>query len=211
MSMTIPQFEGNSHKGKTMSGSEPPKIEPVVSKKPLITKKKWSILDCFYNTSEKSFGEYFVQDLLVPNVNKMIGTVLHEAVTKIFGVGHGFGPTSPYHYTNWGWGSNPNYVNYSAQSTASAMQKTTPQRPQAGTDLGSYAMQTREDAENVLEGLEAYIEQYDVVPVSAFFSLIGVTAPYTYNDYGWSSLAEAKVISVGNGFAIHFPKPVRIR
>lgn len=207
---TIPQFEGNSHKGRTIGGLEPPKIEPVVEKKPLIAKKKWSILDCFYNTSEKNFGEYFVQDLLVPNVNKMIGTVLHEVVTKVFGVDNGFGPTTPYHFTNgWSWSSNPNYVNYSAQSTASQQNK--PSKPQAGSDLGSYAMQTREDAERVLEGLEAYIEQYDVVPVSAFFSLIGVTAPYTYNDYGWNSLAEARVVSVGNGFAIHFPRPVRIR
>lgn len=206
---SIPTFEGNSYKGR--SETSVPKIEPVVKKKPLIAKKKWSILDCFYNTSEKSFGEYFIQDLLIPNVNKMIGTVLHETVTKIFGVGSGFGPSSPYHYTNgWGWSSNPNYVNYSSVSS-NPQQSNQSQKPQAGTDLSSYAMQTREDAERVLEGLEAYIEQYDVVPVSAFFSLIGVTAPYTYNDYGWNSLAEARVVSVGNGFAIHFPKPVRIR
>ena len=205
----IPQFEGNSHKGR-MENSVP-KLEPVVSKKPLVTKKKWSILDCFYNTSEKGFCEWLVQDLVIPNVNRMVGTILHETVTKIFGVGSGFGPTAPYHYTNgWCWSSNPNYINYSAQSTSTVQQPKQP-KPQAGSDLSSYAMQTREDAERVLEGLEAYIEQYDVVPVSAFFSLIGVTAPYTYNDYGWNSLTEARVVSMGNGFAIHFPRPVRIK
>lgn len=205
------EFQGNSFKGRAMA-SEIPKIEPVVSQRPLVNKKKWRLIDSLNKSTDKTFGEWVVQDIVAPNVQRFIGVTLQSIISQVFGVGGGQTFSNPYHYTNGWWNNGPMYTNYSAQSVQNQQNKPNiPPKPQAGTDLSSYAMCTREDAERVLEGLDTYLETYDAVPVSAFFSLIGVTAPYTYNDYGWTNLSEARVVSVGNGFAIRFPKPVRIK
>ena len=203
------EFEGNSFKSRReQTPKERVKLEAVVSEKPVIGKKKWRLIDCFYTPSDKSLPEYIVQDLIIPNVNRAIGTVLHGIVTKIFGVGTGSGPIYRPMNDWWGGSRGESYVEYSAR-TAQTRQK--PQQPTVSTDLESYALRSREDAERVLEGLDAYLETYDNVPVSAFFELIGITSPYTYNDYGWVNLAEAKVVTTENGYAIRFPRPVRIR
>ena len=208
--MPEPQFQGNSFKSRREADSGiRQKLDVVVSEKPVVGKKKWRLIDCFYTPSDKSLTEYVVEDLVIPNVKRAVGTVLHGIVTKIFGVGIGNG--NPFRATNdwWNSGRGESYVEYSAR--ASSTPKSTPIQPSASTDLESYALRTREDAERVLEGLDTYLEQFDVVPVSAFFELIGVTAPYTYNDYGWTNLANAKVIINENGYSIRFPKPVRIK
>lgn len=205
-----PQFEGNSFKFRKETEQNRPKIQPVVSEKPVVGKKKWRLIDCFYTPSDKSLKEYFIQDLVIPNVNKAIGMTLHGIVTKIFGVGTGSG--NPFRVMNdWSYGPRgESYVEYSARA-AKTPSRAQQQQPHVSTDLESYALRTREDAERVLEGLDAYLETYDAVPVSAFFELIGVTAPYTYHDYGWTNLAEAKVIITENGYSIRFPRPVRIK
>lgn len=205
------EFKGNSFKGRSAE-SDGPKIEPVVSQRPIVNKKKWRLIDALNKSPDKNFGEWVIQDIVVPNMNKMIGMTLQSIISQIFGVGGGPGWGNTYHYTNGWWNNGPAYTNYSAQSVQGPQNKQqAQQRPQAGTDLSSYVMRTREDAEMVLEGLDTYLETYDAVPVSAFFSLIGVTAPYTYNDYGWMNLSEAKVVPSVGGFSIHFPKPVRLK
>lgn len=209
------QFEGNSLKSRrSVDGQKHDKLQPVVTERPIVTKKKLRILDCLYS-SDKPFGEYIIEDLVIPNAKRMAATVLHDIVSKVFGGGFA-NDRLGYRFTNSWWGDKWNdgsYVEYSSKSinkpAGSSQQK--PIAQQASTDLESYSMRSREDAESVLEGLEAYIETYDAVPVSAFFELIGITAPYTYNDYGWTNLADTKVISTPNGYSIRFPKPIRIR
>lgn len=203
------KFEGNSFKSRREAVESRPKMESVVSEKPVVTKKKWRLIDCFYTPSDKSLTEYFLQDLLIPNVTKAVGTTLHGIITKIFGVGTGYG--SSYRAMNdWLGGRGESYVEYAAR-TAKSQSKPQIQQPHVSTDLETYALRSREDAERVLEGLETYLETYNVVPVSAFFELIGVTAPYTYHDYGWTNLAESKVMVSENGYTIRFPKPTRIK
>lgn len=208
------QFEGNSFKSRMASqDKKPEKLEAVVSEKPIVSRKKLRILDCLYNSSEKPFGEYLVQDLIIPNAKRMASTVLHDMVTKVFGSGfgtdrYGFRPLNGWWNDRW---RDDSYIEYSSRSSAKPVASQQPKQPQASTELESYTLRTRDDAERVLEGLEAYLETYDAVPVSAFFELIGITAPYTYNDYGWTNLAEARVVSVSNGYSIRFPRPIRIR
>ena len=205
----IPQFEGNSFKSRREADMVVPKMKPVVSEKPVVGKKKWRLIDCFYTPSDKSLKEYVVQDLIIPNVKRATGTVLHGIVTKIFGVGPGSG--NLFRAVNdWGYGVRGEpYVEYSARAKSTSREQQ-PQ-PNVSTDLESYALRSREDAERVLEGLDAYLETYDAVPVSAFFELIGITAPYTYHDFGWTNLSDAKVIITENGYSIRFPKPIRIK
>lgn len=213
--MATPKFEGNSFKSRESSSGTKLMLSPVVKEKPTIVKKRKRLFDYLYTDPNKTFKEYIIQDLVVPNAQRAIGAILHGVVTKLFGVGVGNVVSDAYRYTN-GWFNSkpytPSSVSFYSQSQNMPTQNHAPQnQPQATTDLMSYSLRSREDAERVLEGLGTYIDTYDVVPVSAFFELIGVQAPYTYHDFGWNSLVEARVVPVENGWSIRFPKPIRIK
>lgn len=216
--MDVPTFEGNSLKGRNNRGIEEkrPVLSPVINKKAVKVKNKYNLISILYNDPNKPFKDFLIKDLIIPNVLRTTGTIMHQIITKLFGGGPFYG--GGYTYTN-GWfnNNNNNYgipmANYNNAQRSPTIPGASP-RPQqttATTDLKSYVLQTKEDAECVLEGLCAYIDTYDIVPVSAFFELIGVQAPYTYHDFGWISLANAKVVPMENGWSINLPKPVRIR
>lgn len=211
------RFEGNSLKGRQNKEEQAPSLTPVIDKKAIQRKPKFSILNALYKDTSKPFSQWLLHDLVIPNTMRLTGTILHGVVSKLFGNGAGNFVNNAYHLANSWWGSSTPYYGsgnyqYPTQGTQSNNKPTSQQQAsQASTDLTSYALQSREDAERVLEGLGAYIDTYDTVPVSAFFELIGVPAPYTYHDFGWTNLADAKVITVENGWSIKFPKPVRLR
>lgn len=207
------QFQGNSFKSRREAAQESSsKLKAVVSEKPVVGKKKWRLIDCFYTPSDKSLKERIIEDLLIPNVRRAIGMTAQGIVTMIFGVGPGYGNAFKAVNNWWNDTRGDSYVEYSARAAQTGSHHRTQQnQPHVSTDLESYALRTREDAERVLEGLDAYLETYDAVPVSAFFELIGITAPHTYYDFGWTNLSSVKVIPNENGYSIRFPKPIRIK
>lgn len=68
-------------------------------------------------------------------------------------------------------------------------------------------LESRADAENVLEDLRDYIEDYDQVSVAYYYGLCGITPDYTDESWGWDSLRTANVTHARGGFRINMPRP----
>lgn len=68
-------------------------------------------------------------------------------------------------------------------------------------------LESRGDAENVLEDLRDYIEDYDQVSVAYYYGLCGVTPDYTDESWGWDSLRTASISHARGGFRINLPRP----
>jgi len=64
----------------------------------------------------------------------------------------------------------------------------------------------RVEAEEVLINLNEQIESYGMVSVADFYDMIGQSAPYTANKYGWRDLRDVAIISVRGGYSIDLPK-----
>ena len=43
------------------------------------------------------------------------------------------------------------------------------------------------------------------------YDLAGVTCDYTYNDYGWTSLRDAEVVRIRDGYYIKLPRAKALR
>ena len=74
-------------------------------------------------------------------------------------------------------------------------------------------MESRADADDVLDAMSDLIENYESVSVADLYDLIGidVSGRYTYNDYGWTSLRNAEIVEVREGYWIKLPRPRPIK
>ena len=67
-------------------------------------------------------------------------------------------------------------------------------------------LESRGEAEDVLERMDELIATYQVVSVADFYDLVGVSGNYTDNKYGWTDIRNASVIRVRDGYMIKLPK-----
>lgn len=72
-------------------------------------------------------------------------------------------------------------------------------------ELDEITFDTRTEAEEVLMFLDEAIEKYGKVTIADFKDRCGVTSNFTDNNYGWTSLEEAKVMRLRSGYFINFP------
>ena len=73
-------------------------------------------------------------------------------------------------------------------------------------DYDDLEFDSRGEADAVLTGMLETIDQYGVVSVADMYDMADVTAPYTGNRYGWTSLRNAEVVRVRNAYIIKLPK-----
>lgn len=63
----------------------------------------------------------------------------------------------------------------------------------------------RESAEDVLERLHQYIEQYGNATVGDLRSAVGFSTTVSHQRYGWTSLRGTRILSTTDGYLIDFP------
>lgn len=80
-------------------------------------------------------------------------------------------------------------------------------------DIGSIVVETRGDAELVMDYLIEQIDRYNVATVGDLYDAVGITMEYTSRgrDYGWTS-AEGfrKPYRVRDGYVLDLPRPERL-
>ena len=79
-------------------------------------------------------------------------------------------------------------------------------RTRTGYDYDDIILESRGEAEDVLERMDELIATYQVVSVADFYDLVGVSGNYTDNKYGWTDIRNASVIRVRDGYMIKLPK-----
>jgi hypothetical protein len=69
---------------------------------------------------------------------------------------------------------------------------------------------TKKDAEETLMGLNQLIFDYGYASIADFSELMGISANFTDNLYGWDDLSKAFVLKVRNGYRIYLPKTINL-
>lgn len=212
MSDTPPfDYSANSRKSKEASAkAERPekKIEKVISgqaiaKKPGPLSKFKSI---FVNGE---FRSYIWHELVVPNAKGFAWDLIWEGGRRAFG------ERDPYRGRPSYGGPSPQY-RYDRQPTRSPAYPPrdpayVPNQPRGGwgpqprRDLQDYIVPTRDDAENTLEGLATFIEQYDDVSVADLHELLGMPVSPVDQKWGWHHLTGATYRQVREGWLLVLP------
>lgn len=191
--------EGNSYRSKAKPPE--PRVEMVargrISESPMRR-----IRESIFETSGKQLVEFVIFDVLIPQLKEGASTIFDRV---LYGEGRGHRVT-PYRKAQ-------SYVNYSRTSTDGSVRdpkRNLDTRKRVNHDFRDIAFDDRSEAELILERLGDCIEEYDVATVGDFYAAAGITADYTDQNWGWTSLRDACVRRTRAGYILDLPRPERV-
>lgn len=75
-------------------------------------------------------------------------------------------------------------------------------------DFRDVILETKDEAYNVLRGLEELIDEYDQASIADFYNLCGITGKFTDHKWGWTDLTGSRVVrAYGGGYEVELPRP----
>lgn len=201
----INDFKPNSNKSKEAPAKR--EIRAVNTKAKVREKSLGSkFRDTFIGEEIGDAKSYILFDVIVPSIKEMIVDAVENAVEMIFGVG--------------GRSKRPNKDRKSGDSVSyTAYYKSKEQRRDTrrdNTDDGDrydgkdILVDTRGEAEELLDVLMEQIDMYEKVSVAELYESIGKTPNFTDYKYGWTNLRNAYVKRVRDGYLLVLPKVVPI-
>lgn len=187
------------------------KFHKVTTGKVSVKKKSGAkkLADIFIAGDVDQVKHSIVNDLLIPGAKNLAANIINTAINMLL-----FNNQRPGNYSYYA----PNQyqqprpyqtTSYSAYYSQNQYQQPAPQSGYSQEQEVVFG--SRIDAENVLDQMNGAIATYGQVSVADFYDLMGITANYTDNSYGWFNLAGAQIRAVNGGFVIAFPKAIPLR
>lgn len=199
-------YKSNSHKSKEEKNlpAENKKVEKVVTGK--VTKKKNNarkLKDTFISDEASNLKSYVLLDVLIPAAKKAISDIVTNGIDMIL-----YGKTGRSKKKS-GYSSGVSYRSYYDDRRERESERY-PRTRSAGYSYDDIIIESRREAEEVLERMDELIDKYTVVSVADMYDLVGISCNYTDNKYGWTSLRSAEVVRVRDGYIIKLPKALPI-
>lgn len=204
------EFPPNSNKAKTASDSvvvdkgitRVTSEEPTRRKKPL-TKQFQST---FMGGNLKNAMQYVVLGVLIPAAKDAIVDAGSQGIEKlIFGDSRRRGNKT---------GSPLGYVSYNRYGSEGYRDpRTNPPAPgishraRAQHDFDEIVLQSRTEAEEVIDRLYDLLSRFDSASVADLYELTGIKPNHVDHRWGWTDLRGSGVSRVRNGYLLNLPSP----
>ena len=162
--------------------------------------KARQIAEIFVGGDLKETAEHVRDDVAIPALKNFLYDSLSEGLQRIL-----WGETRNDRRRN---STHRDYVGYSRRAReARPTSQTNARHPRATQDFDDIVLATRTEAESVLSRMYDLIERYNMVTVAEFYSLVGISAEFTDENWGWRDLRSANIQHIRDGFRINLPKP----
>lgn len=191
------------------------KVEPVVVGKVIRRKKSLGkrFMETFFSGDSNGVLNYLVRDVLVPAFQATVTDVISQGIEKAV-----YGEVRTQHRSSrpGGIGSRniTSYDRYSAAPRPTVSAPVGPRRAPSRSsqyDVGDIVLETRMEAQDVLETMSNILDQYDIVTVGDLYSLTKEpTQPQDYK-FGWTDLSHADMRRVREGYMLILPQPEDLR
>ena len=197
------KYESNSNKNRREQeekreneDNNKRKYNKIVSSKITIKKKNWfqRFVDSIFTSKSGTIKHYIIYDLIIPNVKRGI----QETINILLYGSENRGVSVNYNSTR-------RYTDYARRETPVVYQRNN------NYIMDNIILQSRKEAEDVLDTLYDCLQTYNVVRVSDLNDLLGITGTYIDNNYGWSSLEGSTIISRYDGYEIKLPRPIALK
>lgn len=203
------QYPSNSHKTREKELNREPlklpekKMQKATLKGAVRTKKKSTarkLLDTFVVEDSRTIKDYVLNDVLKPAIRDAIEDIVTNGIHILLrgepqrGGSKRKTPGSTVSYQKY----------YDGRDTY----KRDYRKPvyQQAFDYDDVILENRGDAEYILDQMYDAIKAYKIVTVADLCELLGISAPYTANKYGWTDLNNARIERVRGGYLLVFPK-----
>lgn len=203
------KYGSNSKASKEMAEHKP-RVEQVID---TATHRKKTVGEKFRETfvgeDARSVGGYLIMDVVVPSMKNLISDMVREGIDRLlFGSSRPMGNVSRVMTGRSGYSSyfRPGTSRESATSSSWQPKKEVdpPQRTSI-RDANNIVVETRGQAEVVMEALANTLSQYGTVTVADLYDIVGMTSEFTFNKYGWTDLTHAEIRHVREGYLLALP------
>lgn len=170
-------------------------------------------MEIFIGGDSKSVVNYVVMDVLVPQAKEMITEAASQGFERLI-YGDNRAHRGPRGRSPSGYAGGPtNYTRYAVRGNnpigrAGGSEDRRPLHQARSQRIDDILLATRIEAETVLDHMYDLLEKYEVVSVSDLYSLVGLTANYTDQKWGWTSLQGSDVRRARDGYILELPKIV---
>jgi hypothetical protein len=208
-------YPSNSREQKKPVGKpeEPKKVvEQVISGK--VIRKKKSVgkrfSEMFGGGDSRSVGSYVFLEVLIPAAKDAIADAFSQGVEKmLFGEARSTSRRNPRYYGPSSSGGHTQYNRPGILNPRRDDPRHDPSRRARAThNFDDIILQTRMEAEQVIERLFDLVNRYDQATVADLYDMLGATSEYTDNKYGWTDIRGADFKRVRNGYLLDLPRPV---
>ena len=198
---------------KAQEGTGPDEVRPTIAPIASAQVKKQGLgskfREAFTGDDAQTVGQYLFFDVVVPATKNLIFDMLSEGARRIlFG-----GGARPSVRSGSSLGSRTGYSRAYSGGASVSQQPERRELTQHARDTHRFDQEiilpTRAEAEEVLDALIAYIDEYKSVTVADLYAAIDVTATHADTKHGWYSLSTAGVRNVRDGYMLELP-PTRV-
>ena len=208
----IPDYKPNTKKYKeeqTQNQTEKKKVDKVISGTAKVKKKSEfrKFVDNFITDDVSSVKDYWIKDVLVPNIVDTIEDIVVGGIRTLLRGDSGRRDSR----SSRSYGS-PSYVNYSRFSDRRDDRRNNDNQTRRGYGYDDVVVNSRADAEAVIEQMDGIIDTYGMVSVADLYDLVGMSSNYTDNNYGWTNIRNAEPVRLRDGgWMIKMPKAIPIK
>ena len=188
-----------SNKKKDKKKERPEKIVKGTvkrKKKPLGEKAA----ELFIGEEFKNVVNYILYDIIIPEAKKAISDSVSDGIEMLL---FGSKRNDKKEVGRSGYRSYTSYSNPSRRETR-------PISTRNRRRFDDIILESRDDAEHVIDEMLELIDIFGMVSVADLYDLVGISGDYTDNNYGWTTLRTANVRRVRSGYLIELPPPILI-
>lgn len=198
-------YKPNSHKYKEEQKQlEKKKVEKVISGKARVKKKSEAAKFTEKIISTEDVGNlksYLLEDVIIPTIRNTIWDAITNSLDMILFGGTGRGKRKSL-------SSKVSYRDYYDKDRRGSSRSS--ERKRTGYSFDDIILESRGEAEEVLERMDELIDTYSFASVADLYDLVGITCEYTDNKYGWTNIRNAEPIRVRDGYMLKMPKALPI-
>lgn len=213
------EFPPNSHAKKEARPDRPERAtEKTSGKKEVVrvTKSKATLrkkplhkrfVETFTGDGSKGVLEYVLLDVLVPGFKDIVADASTTAIERTL-----FGDSSGGRRRSRGGGGGHTSYNRMSDARPRGVRDRDERRPKrdsrSPSDHREIIVDTRVEADEVIDNLFELISKYEVATMRDLLSLVGEPHNYTDEDWGWTDLRGARIHRVGQqGYLLDLPRP----
>lgn len=196
-------YSSNSNKSKEPEAKKP--VEKVITGDAIIHKKSLGkkVRETFTVEDTSSVFEYLIFDVVIPSTKALLLDLVNQGLERKF-YGTGTRSSSGSYISR---GSSGRMTNYSKVSTKKAGPGSDiSKRDRENHTFDRIVIETRPEAELVLDKLTDQIETYESASVADLYSALGHTPDFTDYKWGWTDIRTATVRPTRGGYILILPK-----
>ena len=209
------EFPPNSEVSKQRAEPNQDKqLERVTSSEAIRKKKslRRRFSESFVAGDMRTVIPYVVMDVLLPSARDVVVDTLQEFIAKIFQ-----GESRRYRGSSRPQSGPTGYVSYNRYSSGPMGSSRLPsyaramsRQARARHDFDEILLDSRTEAEQVIDQLFDIVGKYDAATVADLYELVGLASNHTDHKWGWTDIRGAGVSRTRDGYLLDLPEPVPI-